>query len=69
MCALMLICHLEKQCVNHCHCVTAAVKPTVLPEYPVAYFFDNSVIMFKWSPGHVTDDWGTFFQVVVPNHF
>ncbi len=25
--------------------------------------------MRKWSPCHVTDDWGTVFQVVVPKPF
>lgn len=52
-----------------CHCVTAAVEPTVLPENPVAYFFEDGVLMRKWSPSHVKDDWGTIFQVVVPKSF
>lgn len=52
-----------------CPCVAAAVELSVLPEYPVAYFFDDGVLMRKWSPRHVTDDWGTVFQVVVPKPF
>ncbi len=52
-----------------CPCVAAAVELSILPEYPVAYYFDDGVLMRKWSPCHVTDDWGTVFQVVVPKPF
>ncbi|XDV49410.1 hypothetical protein PO909_018663 [Leuciscus waleckii] len=52
-----------------CHCVAAVVEPSVLPECPVGYFFEDGVLMRKWSPGHVKDDWGTVVQVVIPKPY
>lgn len=51
------------------HCVEAAVELTDLPEYPVAYYFENSVLMRKWSLRHAENDWSTVFQVVVPKPY
>ncbi len=34
------------------HCVEAAVELTDLSEHPVAYYFEDDVLMRKWSPRH-----------------
>ncbi len=49
--------------------VEAAVELTDLSEHPVAYYFEDDVLMRKWSPRHAENDWSTVFQVVVPKPY
>ncbi len=51
------------------HCVEATVELTDLSEDPVAYYFEDDVLMRKWSPRHAKNDWSTVFQVVVPKPY
>ncbi|XDV34329.1 hypothetical protein PO909_004496, partial [Leuciscus waleckii] len=45
------------------------VDPSVLSEYPVAYYLEDGVLMRKWTPSHRDNDWSTVFQVVVPKPY
>ncbi len=51
------------------HCVEAAVELTDLSEHPVAYYFEDDVLMRKWSPRHAENDWSTVFPSVVPKPY
>lgn len=40
----------QKSNVLLSHCIAAAVDKLQLPQYSVAYFFDEDVLMCKWIP-------------------
>ena len=47
--------------------MTPLVRPTIaLVLKPPGYFFRVSVLMRKWKPQNVTDDWQVVSQIVVP---
>lgn len=50
-------------------CFTTAVKQSALPKHSVAYYFEEEVLMRKWSPPKAEEDWSTVYQVVVPKPY
>lgn len=50
-------------------CVDAVVEKEKIDRCNVAYYWDDGVLMRKWSPTEVTGQWSTTHQLVIPDSY